>query len=167
MAASKRWTTLLDLQGRASHKALLIFAGLETTSSGAVSVAKIQKILLKDFPALLNNFPDYQKYFALSTWIALIAGVLFLLYLITITLWIARVFVGMSLLYLILGSFGVLAISLVAFYVCYVATLVIVIGSQLAVLQWYLRNTKLDGFVLVLLQLGLIIWAFYEMTVFA
>jgi hypothetical protein len=145
---------------------LLAFAGLTTVSGGSISVIKIQQLLLKNSHDLLARFTHYEDYFALSTGIAVVGGVLFALYPITLTAWLGRVFVGMSLLYLILGAAGVLQWSPIAFYVVYFAVALVAAATQLPVATWYFRRTKLDGYVLAALALGTLVWAGCELWAF-
>jgi hypothetical protein len=159
-----RWSTALDEQSRRAHLSLTIFCGLTAASGGAISVAKLQSILLKDFPDVLGRFPAYKDYFALSTWIALFAGVLFSLYPVALTVWLGRVFVAMSLLYLILGSAGVAKPSPIACYVCFWGTALVALATQVSAVGFYLRHTKLDGPIILALAAGMLVWATYELT---
>ena len=158
-----RWSTAMDEQSRRAHLTLLAFCGLTAVSGGAVSIGKIQNILLKDFPDALDRFPAYKDYFALSTWIALFGGILFALYPIALTVWVGRVFVAMSLLYLILGSAGVAKPSPIAFHVCYWGTALIAFLTQISTIGWHHHNTKLDAPILLTLAAGMFAWATYEM----
>jgi hypothetical protein len=142
----------------------MIFCGLTTVSGGAISVAKIQNILLKDFPDVLVRFPPYKDYFALSRWIALFAGILFSLYPVALTVWLGRVFVAMSILYLILGSAGVAKPSPIAFQVCFWGTALVAFATQISALGFYFRQTRLDGPIILALAVGMLAWAAYEMV---
>lgn len=156
-----------DAQLRTANIDLLTFSGLSTASGGSISIVKVQQIFLKNSQDLLTRFSHYQDYFALSTGMAVLGGLLFALYPVTVTAWMGRVFVGMSLLYLILGGAGVLRWSPVAFYVGYLTVTVLTVATQLPVASWYFRHTKVDGWVVVGLALGTLAWAGYELWAFS
>jgi len=157
-----RWTTAFDHQLRKAHITLLVFAGLTTASGGLVSIGNIQATLLKNYPALLESFPQYKQYFALSTWIGLFGGFLFVLYPAAISVWISRMLVPISLLYLILGAVGITGFSHVAFNVCYWTVVVVALGTQLSGVKFFFKYTRLDGPILLILAVATAVWATHE-----
>lgn len=76
----KRLTMAFDPRARAKQLLLLIFAGLETVTAGTISVDAIQKKLFESYPEFLARFPQYDSYFAISTWLAFFSGLFFLLF---------------------------------------------------------------------------------------
>lgn len=162
----KRNTTAFDPRVRKKHVILLIFAGLETISAGSISVAAIQKKLFENFPDLLNRFPEYHSYFAISTWLAFFAGLFFLLFPMSCSLWIGHYLVGMSLAYIVLGTEGVAGIFPVAFYFVYCMAILLPIVARINTIGFYKKHTRFDLLIYIIMSLSLVGWGAYEIYSF-
>lgn len=157
-----RKSTALDRMTRKDHIGLMVLAGVETATGGLLSIETIQKNILQSDTALIERFPAYADYFASSTWIAGFAGVLFLIYPVAFTLWITRVMIGMSLVYLVVGSRGLFEISHVTFLFVYFLTVMIAAISQFGASSYYLKKTVWDFYIISSLALIFVAWACYE-----
>lgn len=152
----------LDERLRRKHAALLVFAGLQTSTGGLISLKSIQQSLLADYPNLLERFPSYADYFAVSAWMSFFAGLFFLLYPVSLTLWLGRYIVGMSLGYIVLGCKGVAGDFSVPFYLLYATSITVPVLSRLPTLPFYIKNTRYDLAIFLLMSIGLVLWAVYE-----
>ncbi len=160
--APKRCTTMGDRHRRRDYWVLLLFCGVFSGSGASVTLANLHHLVLRNFPDILNRFPSYENYLTLSTWIALFGGLLLFVFPMTISAWICRYAVAISILYVILATYGIAELSPVAFHVVYWATLIVAIVSRIGDVSWYRKWTRLDFPIFLFLTGGLVFWAIFE-----
>lgn len=111
---------------------------------------------------LREAFPQYDEYLMLSGWLAFVAGLIFLIYPVAFSVWVARSLVAMSLLFLVAASYGIASYSFIAFTIAYWLLLVVALGTQAQVLPFSLRRTLLDGPIVIVLMVTQLVWASIE-----
>jgi len=155
-----RYSTLGDTQIRKKHITILGLSGASFAAAGSVTILDLQEYLLTNLPDILQRFPGYQNYFSVSTWLAFAAGLLFVLFPITFTLWVSAHLIGVSVLYLIGAVRGIAELSSLAFIVPYWATVIAVLIQNFGdSFRFYFKNTHFDGWALVLFKGAFLAWS--------
>ncbi len=158
----KQLTHAFKPRTRKSETPMLIFAGIDIAGAGSISIDQIRDTLLKEFPTALEKFPDYEQYFSISTYVALFAGLFFLLFPMSITSWLGRYLIGISLGYLVIGTYGITTGFIPIFYAIYWMAIILPILSRLNTINFYKNTTKLDFPIFIVLSLCLLAIGVFE-----
>jgi len=151
---------LLDVFERKKHPLIFAFSGVAFISSGTVSITVLQEFLLANLNDVLQQSPQYKNYFSVSTWLSFVAGLIYFIKPNTFTLWSAFHLIGVSVLYMFGAVSGIMEFSKLSFFVPYLLLFVAILFSGIETIKFHYKNAVIDVWVLAIIKLGYIYWAY-------